>query len=149
MFFVPKSLTASLEGSGTYEDKCVVLGAVSPSEPREVNLNRTAIPRERWEDVVAHETCHSDLLTSTAYGHAQQLVFRFHLLLSSAENRELFGDKSDLLLRVCLPLGKKLNSVSWYAHEGAAVAYGVIAWQKQRGCEEAFMEYFNLHPKEY
>jgi len=150
MFFVPVSLDTALEDAGVRaEGACSILGGVNPTEARNVWLSTNAIPRERWDDVIAHETCHSDLLTSSAYGHAQQMLFRYNAFLRNQEFYNLFGDKAESFLKLCLPLGKKLNSLSWFAHEGAAVAYGVIAWQRVRGTEETLKYYLDQHPENY
>jgi hypothetical protein len=142
MFYVPKSFDAVLENTKT-------LGFVSPSEAFRVFLNQKSMPPERWDDVVAHETCHSDLLTSTAFGHAQQLVFRLHSLLSESNFCEVVGKKSQYFRDLTLSIGKKLNANSWFAHEGAAVSYGVISWQKTRNTEDSLKYYLNMHPIEY
>lgn len=142
MFYVPKSFNEVLKDAE-------LLGAVSPAEAFIVYLNKKSIPPERWDDVVAHETCHSDLLTSTSFGHAQQFMSRLHSLLADSKFCEIIGEKGDYLSDLTSAVGKKLNATSWYAHEGAAVSYGVISWQKTRNTEDSLNYYLSRHPIEY
>jgi len=86
-------------------------GYYNPGESWEVYLNVKAIRAAGiYDEIYAHEHMHHQLMCSSAFGHAQQIVTRL------ARRRERFKIIQQALMQL-----------SWAVHEGAAMLAGFHA----------------------